>query len=185
MSYFGNSANKRSELFELNEDLNSTSFDRKKEAVKKVIAHMTIGKDVSPLFQSVLKCLEYPEIEMKKLVYLYIVNYSRTRPDDAIMAINVFRKDVTNKANPLLRALAVRTMGCLRVQKLNEYLCDPLKEALNDEDPYVRKTTVLCIPKVYEVSPELVDNGGLIGIMQKLLQKEGNALVLANLVLSL
>jgi len=43
------------------------------------------------------------------------------------MVINLFRKDVQNKANPLLRALAVRTMGCLKVHKLNEYLAEPLK----------------------------------------------------------
>jgi len=45
--------------------------------VKKVIAYMTVGKDVSGLFQSVIKCLEYNDIELKKLIYLYIVNYSR------------------------------------------------------------------------------------------------------------
>ncbi len=76
---------KRGELQELDEDLNSLNFERKKEAVKKVIAHMTVGKDVSPIFQSVIKCLEHPDIELKKLVYLYIINYSRTKPDDAIM----------------------------------------------------------------------------------------------------
>lgn len=38
---------------------------------------MTVGKDVSGLFQSVIKCLEYNDIELKKLIYLYIVNYSR------------------------------------------------------------------------------------------------------------
>ena len=43
------------------------------------------------------------------------------------MVIQLFRKDICNKANPLLRALAVRTMGCLRVHKLNEYLLEPLK----------------------------------------------------------
>jgi vesicle coat complex subunit len=67
--------------------LNSTNYDKKKEAVKKVIAHMTIGKDVSPLFQSVIKCLEYPELDIKKLVYLYIINNSKNKPDDAIMVI--------------------------------------------------------------------------------------------------
>lgn len=41
---------KRTELFELQEDLNSNSYEKKKEAVKKVIASMTIGKDVSSLF---------------------------------------------------------------------------------------------------------------------------------------
>lgn len=56
----------------------------------------------------------------------------------------------------MLRALAVRTMGCLRVNKLNEYLADPLKKALNDDEPYVRKTACLCIPKLFEVSSEIV-----------------------------
>ena len=32
--------------------------------------------------------------------------------------------------NPLIRALAVRTMGCIRVDKITEYLCDPLQRCL-------------------------------------------------------
>lgn len=84
--------NKKSELTEINDDLNSTKPEVKKEALKKVIAHMTIGKDVSSLFQAVIKCIEVNDIEIKKLVYLYIINYSRTRPDDAIMVVSLFRK---------------------------------------------------------------------------------------------
>jgi Vesicle coat complex, various subunits len=84
----------------------------------------------------------------------------------------------------LIRALAVRTMGCIRVKKINEYLIEPLKDLLNDEDPYVKKTAVLCVPKVYEVSPELVEQHGIIDILQRMIQKEGNSLVLANLVVA-
>ena len=40
-------------------------------------------------------------------------------------------------SSPLIRALAVRTMGCIRVDKITEYLCDPLKRALADEVPVV------------------------------------------------
>ena len=36
----------------------------------------------------------------------------------------------TQDPNPLIRALAVRTMGCIRVDKITEYLCDPLQRAL-------------------------------------------------------
>ena len=43
---------------------------------------MTVGKDVSGLFQSVIKCLEYNDIELKKLVniflfflYIYIIKF--------------------------------------------------------------------------------------------------------------
>ena len=85
----------------------------------------------------------------------------------------------------MLRALAVRTIGCLRVHKLNEYLVSPLKNCLEDEEPYVRKTAALCVPKVYEVSPKLVEEAGLIEMMQALLGTETNGLVLANLLLSL
>ena len=42
-----------------------------------VIAAMTVGKDVSMLFTHVLKCVETEDLELKKLVYLYIINYSK------------------------------------------------------------------------------------------------------------
>ena len=51
------------------------------------------------------------------------------RPDLTIMAVNIFVKD-SQDPNPLIRALAVRTMGCVRVDKITEYLCDPLASCL-------------------------------------------------------
>ena len=91
MSYFGTT--KRGEIPELQEELNSLKPEKKKEAVKKVIAAMTVGKDVSPLFPHVVKCMETNNLELKKLVYLYIINYAKTQPDAAILAVNTFRKD--------------------------------------------------------------------------------------------
>ncbi len=41
---------------------------------------MTVGKDVSSLFMDVLKCVGTSNLEMKKLVYLYIINYAKTQP---------------------------------------------------------------------------------------------------------
>ena len=74
-SYF---SNKRGEIPELQEELNSAKFDNKREAVKKVIAAMTVGKDVSSLFPHVVKCMVTTNVELKKLVYLYIINYAKT-----------------------------------------------------------------------------------------------------------
>lgn len=66
----------------------------------------------------------------------------------------------TADSNPLVRALAIRTMGCLRAEKIIDYLCDPLQKCLRDEDPYVRKTAALAVAKLYDLKPELaVDNG--------------------------
>lgn len=52
----------------------------------------------------------------------------------------------------MIRALAVRTMGCIRVDKITEYLCEPLRKCLKDEDPYVRKTAAVCVAKLYDIS---------------------------------
>ena len=77
---------------------------------------MTRGKDVSMLFMDIIKNMETQDMELKKLIYLYIINYAKSHPDLAILAINSFRKDAMDKQNPFLRAMAVRTMGCIRVK---------------------------------------------------------------------
>ena len=45
-------------------------------------------------------------------------------------ACNVLLLQDSQDPNPLIRALAVRTMGCIRVDKITEYLCDPLQRCL-------------------------------------------------------
>lgn len=57
-----------------------------------MIAAMTVGKDVSTLFPDVVNCMQTDNLELKKLVYLYCINYAKTQPDLAIMAVNTFVK---------------------------------------------------------------------------------------------
>ena len=125
---------KKGEMHELRLELHSTDRTIKVDAVKKVIASMTVGKDVSSLFTDVLNCVQTGNIELKKLVYLYLINYAKSQPELTLLAVNTFVKDA-NDPNPLIRALAVRTMGCIRVDRITEYLCEPLSRALRDEDP--------------------------------------------------
>lgn len=47
------------------------------------------------------------------------MHYAKAQPQQAIMAVNTFVKDCVDP-NPLIRALAVRTMGCIRVDKITE-----------------------------------------------------------------
>lgn len=145
---------------------------------------MTLGKDVSPLFPDVLKVLATPNMELKKLVYLYIINYSKSQPDLAIMAVNTFRSDAREKVNPLMRGLAVRTMGCIGIESIIDYLCDPLKDAINDEDPYVRKTAAICIAKLYEINPQRVDDFGFVEKLVDMIS-DGNAMVVSNAIAAL
>ena len=148
---------KKGEIHELKEELANPKMEKKKEAVKKVVAAMTVGKDVVMLFTDVVNCIQTQNIELKKLVYLYLINYAKSQPDLAILAVNTFVKD-TQDPNPLIRALAVRTMGCIRVDKIVEYLCEPLRKCLTDADPYVRKTAAVCVAKLYDINGELVED---------------------------
>uniref|UniRef100_A0A674AZD6 AP complex subunit beta n=1 Tax=Salmo trutta TaxID=8032 RepID=A0A674AZD6_SALTR len=171
------------EIFELKAELNSDKKEKKKEAVKKVIASMTVGKDVSALFPDVVNCMQTDNLELKKLVYLYLMNYAKSQPDMAIMAVNTFVKDCED-ANPLIRALAVRTMGCIRVDKITEYLCEPLRKCLKDEDPYVRKTAAVCVAKLHDINAQLVEDQGFLDTLKDLIS-DSNPMVVANAVAAL
>lgn len=80
------------ENYELKSELNSEYRHHRKDAVKKVIANMTVGKDVSGLFPDVLKNMQTEDLELKKLVYLYLMNYAKTQPELVILAVNTFVK---------------------------------------------------------------------------------------------
>ena len=75
---------------EIKEQLASSKLDDKKDALKKVIALMTIEKDVSKLFIDIVNCMQQGDIEMKKLVYLYLINYADQKPDLALLAVQSF-----------------------------------------------------------------------------------------------
>lgn len=57
---------------------------------------MTNGKDVSSLFMDVLKNITTPSLQLKKLIYLYVMSYAKVHPDLAILGVNTFRKVIVN-----------------------------------------------------------------------------------------
>lgn len=79
--------------------------------------------------------------------------------------------------NPLIRALAVRTMGCIRVDKITEYLCEPLRKCLKDEDPYVRKTAAVCVAKLHDINAQLVEDQGFLDTLKDLIS-DSNPMVI-------
>ena len=62
--------------------------------MKQIIAFMIIGKEVSKLFQYVVKIIRTKNIELKKLIYLYLINYAKIKPDLIFLAVASFHSDV-------------------------------------------------------------------------------------------
>ncbi len=164
---------------ELQEGLNSMKLSKQKDSMKQIIASMTIGKDVSKLFPDVVKLIRTKNIELKKLVYLYLINYARVKPDLIFLAVAAFHSDAKEGANPLIRGLAIRTMGCIRVPEIVSYLCETLSSCIGDKDAYVRKTAAMCVSKLYQTSPQQVRENGFINILHDCLEDE-NPIVVAN-----
>jgi len=110
-------------------------------------------------------------------------DYAKTQPELTLLAVNTFVKDASDP-NPLIRALAVRTMGCIRVDRITEYLCEPLSRAIRDDDPYVRKTAAVCVAKLYDIAPDLVVERGFLETLHDLIS-DSNPSVVANGVAAL
>ena len=53
---------------------------------------LTIVIIYSSLFADVVNCMQTDNLELKKLVYLYLMNYAKSQPDLAILAVNTFAK---------------------------------------------------------------------------------------------
>ena len=70
------STNRKGENHELREELRSPNRERKRDAVKKVIANMTVGKDVSSLFPDVINCIQtgrYRYLACDMYFYLVVI----------------------------------------------------------------------------------------------------------------
>lgn len=89
-----------------------------------------------------------------------------------------------NDRNPLIRALAIRTMSYIPIPPVLEHLTEQLRHHLKDRDPYVRKTAAICVAKLYTADSRKAERGGFVELLRDLLV-DSNATVVANAVAAL
>ncbi len=66
---------------------------RRRDVLKKVIAYMTLGIDVSRLFPDMVLACNTKDLVVKKMVYLYLCNYAQSNPELTLLVINTLQKD--------------------------------------------------------------------------------------------
>lgn len=86
--------------------------------------------------------------------------------------------------NPLVRALALRTMSYIFVKEFVEATVPLVKGLLVDPDPYVRKTAAFCVAKLYDHNSKLFEGSDLVGRLNSMLRDE-NPTVVASALASL
>ncbi|XP_078237234.1 AP-3 complex subunit beta-2 isoform X4 [Pogona vitticeps] len=151
---------------DLKEMLDSNKDSLKLEAMKRIVAMIARGKNASDLFPAVVKNVACKNIEVKKLVYVYLVRYAEEQQDLALLSISTFQRGLKDP-NQLIRASALRVLSSIRVPIIVPIMMLAIKEAASDMSPYVRKTAAHAIPKLYSLDSDQKDQ--LIEVIEKLL----------------
>ena len=160
--------NKKGEVNELRQLLKNIMDEKdnkkRREVIKKVIAYMTLGVDVSKLFTDMVRISSTNDIVQKKMIYLYLVNCVESNQEIALMAINTLSKDCRMVTSPdsKIRGLALR---------------------IKDLDSYVRKTAIIGLIKLHKHSPKMI-NEGHINTLYELI-RDSEASVSINAILAL
>lgn len=110
------------------------------------------SKPCLPFFSAVVKNVASPNIEIKKLVYIYLLHYAESEPDLALLSINTIQKSLTDQS-PQVRAMALRVMSGIRVPVISQIVSLAIKRGCGDMSPYVRKAAAFAIPKCYRLDP--------------------------------
>jgi hypothetical protein len=149
--------------------------------MKLLLAMLSKGKDVPEFFPDVVKNVVVKSIEVKKMVYIYLVHYADFNDscrEMALLSINSFQRDMSG-TNPLIRGLALRVMTSIRVLDIIQIQLLAVRKCATDSSPYVRKCAANAIPKIFSLDPGQIDH--LQQIIETLL-KDTSTMVLGSVV---
>ncbi|KAK7998305.1 CMGC kinase [Apiospora arundinis] len=104
------------------------------DGLRRVTAMMYRGQRTLPFFSSVVKNVASPNLEIKKLVYIYLIHHAEQEPDLALLSINTIQKSLSD-TNPQVRALALRTMSGIRVPVISQIVSLAIKKGAGDMSP--------------------------------------------------
>ncbi|KAK4480277.1 hypothetical protein RD792_013345 [Penstemon davidsonii] len=131
-----------------------SKFDSEKcEGLKRLLALIAQGIDVSSYFPQVVKNVATQSLEVKKLVYLYLLHYAEKRPSETLLSINYFQKDLGDP-NPLVRAWALRAMAGIRLHVIAPIVMMAVEKCARDPSVYVRKCAAIALPKLHDLRLE-------------------------------
>lgn len=79
---------------------------------------------------------------------MYILRQAAFEQDLALLAVNMYQKDLRDP-NPVIRALAIRTLAGMELDSIVTLVLMSLKTASRDSNWFVRRTVAEALEKVY------------------------------------
>ncbi|KAJ2573112.1 AP-3 complex subunit beta, partial [Coemansia sp. RSA 1836] len=155
-------------LAQVRKELGSGSEKDKLIAMKRLLAAVAKGFDASEYFADVVKNVASGNLEVRRLVYIYLLRYAEQEQDLALLSVNTFQRDLGD-SNQVIRAMALRVMSSIRVPVISPIVVLAVRKLALDRSPHVRKTAALAVTKLVRLDAGLRDE--LVEIVDTMLRE--------------
>jgi len=159
---------------------NSTPILQK--GMKWLLASISKGRDVSDFYPHVVKLVGAYSLEVRKMVYMYLVQYADhdviTR-ELSLLSINAFQRGLSD-SEQLIRALALRVLSSIRINDILQIQILGVQKCAIDVSPYVRKCAANALSKLVPRCDEMQREILLQLMQEQFLDKDSNTMVLTS-----
>eukprot|EP00978_Attheya_sp_CCMP212_P045942 scaffold366866_cov51-Attheya_sp.AAC.1 len=165
---------------------NPSSIPTLTRGMKWLLASLSKGRDVSDFYPHVVKLVGVPSLEVRKLVYMYLVHYAdhdASTRELSLLSINSFQRGLADHEQ-LIRALALRVLSSIRVPDILQIQILACRKCATDDSPYVRKCAANALAKLYGQCTDIHMSESLLAIMQTLLEKDSSTMVLTSAIIA-
>lgn len=158
------------------------------KGMKWLLASISKGRDVSDFYPHVVKLVGATSLEVRKMVYMYLVQYAdhdATTRELSLLSINSFQRGLAD-AEQLIRALALRVLSSIRIADILQIQILAVQKCAKDRSPYVRKCAANALSKL---APRCAPNDDmqqdmLLDIMVELLSTDTSTMVLSSALIA-
>lgn len=150
---------------------------------------MSKGRNVSDFFSAVVKLVGVPNLEVRKMVYIYLARYANHDAECrelALLSINAFQRGLSDR-EPLCRSLALRVLTVLDVPDVLQLQILGVQTCIKDGSPYVKKCAVGAIGKLHPrcvASGDLSQAENLVNVLTRVLEGEASTMVLTSAIIT-
>ena len=166
------------------------------KGMKWLLASISKGRDVSDYYPHVVKMVGATSLEVRKMVYMYLVQYAdkdATTRELSLLSINSFQRGLAD-SEQLIRALALRVLTSIQIPDILQIQILGVQKCSKDNSPYVRKCAANALAKL---RPRCVTEGEdnnnnlhsdlhdmLLEIMKRLLDYDTSTMVLTSAIIA-
>lgn len=154
--------------------LDSRRDGEKIDGMRRLTALSAGGEDMSDHFAAVVKNVASSNLEVRKLVYIYIARYAESQPDLALLSINTIQRALSDH-NQIVRGMALRCMSSIRVPSIAGIILLAIKRSVLDSSFYVRKNAAVAVRKLHALDPTQLPQ--CVDVLRQLLDDDSPAVL--------